>query len=104
MLNKYLDENLINEINNFWNELFYPEQTIKSSFRKWTKGKKIKKKRALRKKHKGTNWENKKPKRGYVRVLAPGGKTYVYKRMTQTQKRVRSKVGKRMGKQARRFR
>lgn len=48
--------------------------------------------------HKGTNWHNLKPKRGYKRVKMTGTKRYIRVPMSAVEKMMKRQVGRSLGK------
>jgi len=106
MKNKYIDDKISNELDAYWNEVNKDIDIIdevSSIFHKWTRGKKRKKQISLKKGHRGTNWKSKKPKKGFARIKGPGGKTYIYKRLSAAQKITKKRMGQKLGTQSKRF-
>jgi len=108
-MSKYISTEIEKEINKYWDEVLncdlrdYVSEALKVAFKKWTTSERKKKKRSLKKAHRGTNYNTKKPRKGYLRVKAPGGKSYIYKRLTGKEKVTKKRVGKRLGEQQQRF-
>lgn len=73
-------------------------ESFKGYFHKRTASEKRKIKRALRRAHRGTNFNRVKPKKGYLRVKV-GDKRYILKRQTPKQKITKHMIGKKLGKQ-----
>lgn len=70
---------------------------MKRQTRTQKRRRKIKRKRAQR----GTNWKSKKPRKGFKRVKS--GKTYKYKRLTPNERKVKRKIGRKLGQASRRL-
>ena len=72
-------------------------------FRKRTKPERRKIKRARIKSRRGTDFKSVKPKEGYKRVKDASGRHYTHVRLKSNERISKKKVGKALGKQARRL-
>lgn len=70
-------------------------------FRKRTKSEKRLVKKAKRIRHRGTDWKNIKPKKGYKRVRV--GRHYVRVKLHPSERMTKKRVGRALGKNARRL-
>lgn len=106
-MKEYLSKEIKDGLNEYWDLVNNPQamdEALKAAFRKWTVGEKRKKAKRLKKAHRGTNYASKKAKKGYTKTLAPGGKTYIYKRQSAKQRYTKKKVGQKLGRQQKRLR
>jgi hypothetical protein len=70
---------------------------LESVFHKWTSFDKVAKKKAIRRSHKGTNWNSTRAREGYKRVKIPGTKRYILVKQSAMERVSKKKIGHGLG-------
>jgi hypothetical protein len=66
-------------------------------FRKWSQENRKKRKKAIRRAHRGTNWKQLKPKRNYKRFRIKGTDRYILRMMSPTERQTKKRIGRTLG-------
>lgn len=72
-------------------------QYLELELHKWSQSEKRKRKKAIRRAHRGTNWKHIKPKRNYKRFRIKGTDRYVLRMMSPTERQMKKRVGRTLG-------
>ena len=71
------------------------DEYFETTFRKWTRSEKLRKKKRLKRLHRGTN--KMVAKRGYKRLIIPGTKRKVRVRLSGSERIAKQKTGRQLG-------